>query len=354
MNTGTVSHRNSSIDIARGLGILLVVLGHAIRPEMLNTPWCEFLFLAIYSLHMPLFFVLSGYTFALTYRKYLAAPATFLQKRTKSLLIPLLSWAAIVYCFFFIASLVPTVASLLAAASFELVNPLRYLYLMLVWENPYAAHLWYLWVLLVITLIAYGFAKLSKDAPSWKPTFTVLAIVCHLLAICLPMPTAIDKILLYPLYFSVGMLLADTAVLLTIKSPLSIVATIVSAAILIGIALLTTLDLLPQKGIYGVMQEIVKTVAVLPVIVGILQLCDKGVALIPMQKLGRDSFAIYLLHQPFCCGMAGILFYDVLRLPIPVVLIICTMLSFLFPFAVVALSRRVKWIGRVTGALLNI
>ena len=47
MNNGNISNRNSSIDIARGIGILLVVLGHAIRPEMLNTPWCEFLFLLI-------------------------------------------------------------------------------------------------------------------------------------------------------------------------------------------------------------------------------------------------------------------------------------------------------------------
>ncbi|MDR5790074.1 acyltransferase family protein [Caballeronia sp. LP003] len=48
--------RNRTIDAARGIGIVLVVLGHAI-----GLP--EWLFRVIYSCHMPLFFFLSGYLF---------------------------------------------------------------------------------------------------------------------------------------------------------------------------------------------------------------------------------------------------------------------------------------------------
>ncbi len=49
------------IDIAKGLGILLVILGH-----LLEAPSTEFEFslkLMIYSFHMPLFFILSGMTY---------------------------------------------------------------------------------------------------------------------------------------------------------------------------------------------------------------------------------------------------------------------------------------------------
>ncbi|MFR0716564.1 acyltransferase family protein [Enterobacterales bacterium BD_CKDN230030183-1A_HGKHYDSX7] len=48
--------RNAAIDSARGLGILIVVLGHTpgIPPTLLKF---------IYSFHMPMFFVLSGYLF---------------------------------------------------------------------------------------------------------------------------------------------------------------------------------------------------------------------------------------------------------------------------------------------------
>ena len=41
------------VDTCRGIGILLVVLGHC------NPPWSKY----IYSFHMPLFFILSGYLF---------------------------------------------------------------------------------------------------------------------------------------------------------------------------------------------------------------------------------------------------------------------------------------------------
>lgn len=47
--------RNVSIDIAKGIGILLVIIGHGAIPS-----WCKD---AIFSFHMPLFFILSGYFF---------------------------------------------------------------------------------------------------------------------------------------------------------------------------------------------------------------------------------------------------------------------------------------------------
>lgn len=46
--------RYSSLDIAKGLGIILVVLGHII-PENI---WARSI---IYSFHMPLFFLISGF-----------------------------------------------------------------------------------------------------------------------------------------------------------------------------------------------------------------------------------------------------------------------------------------------------
>ena len=47
--------RNDLIDISRGLGILLVILGHSGLPISINK-W-------IYSFHMPLFFIISGILF---------------------------------------------------------------------------------------------------------------------------------------------------------------------------------------------------------------------------------------------------------------------------------------------------
>lgn len=49
------SKRIESLDIAKGFGILIVVLGHVLRPNDV------FLKEFIFSFHMPLFFILSGF-----------------------------------------------------------------------------------------------------------------------------------------------------------------------------------------------------------------------------------------------------------------------------------------------------
>lgn len=69
-------HRDRSIDYARGFGILLVVAGHSQGPWPLEK--------AIYSFHMPLFFLLSGYLSTTTPIREL------LRSKFRSLIIPYL------------------------------------------------------------------------------------------------------------------------------------------------------------------------------------------------------------------------------------------------------------------------
>ena len=51
----------NEINIARGIGILLVVLGHALKQTGVTDLAVNVLIEVIYSFHMPLFFVLSGF-----------------------------------------------------------------------------------------------------------------------------------------------------------------------------------------------------------------------------------------------------------------------------------------------------
>ena len=55
--------RKDWVDIARGIGIILVVYGHALRghfPLPHRPSWASSQDAIIYSFHMPLFFVLAG------------------------------------------------------------------------------------------------------------------------------------------------------------------------------------------------------------------------------------------------------------------------------------------------------
>jgi len=79
------------LDAGKGLGMLLVMMGHADIPEYLKT--------YIYTFHMPLFFFLSGYLFKI--EKY-PNLKVFLIKRTKSLVLPYLCFSLVAYLWFLV------------------------------------------------------------------------------------------------------------------------------------------------------------------------------------------------------------------------------------------------------------
>ena len=75
-------NRNTTISIAKGIAIILMVVAHAEAPGWL----CKFIF----EFHMPLFFITAGYFFSL---KYLNDEATFVKKRVKGLYWPFVKWS---------------------------------------------------------------------------------------------------------------------------------------------------------------------------------------------------------------------------------------------------------------------
>jgi fucose 4-O-acetylase-like acetyltransferase len=75
-------NRDTTISIAKGIAIILMVVAHAEAPGWL----CKFIF----EFHMPLFFITAGYFFS---TRYLHDEATFVKKRIKGLYWPFVKWA---------------------------------------------------------------------------------------------------------------------------------------------------------------------------------------------------------------------------------------------------------------------
>ncbi|MBC2580247.1 acyltransferase family protein [Clostridium sp. DJ247] len=78
------------MDIARGIGIFLVVLGHSFPDDKFNNSFVyEYLYKFIYSFHMPLFFIISGF---FAYKIYnissLSKYKEFISGKFKRLIIP--------------------------------------------------------------------------------------------------------------------------------------------------------------------------------------------------------------------------------------------------------------------------
>lgn len=76
--------RNNTISIAKGIGIILMVIGHSGCPRLLN----DF----IYLFHMPLFYFTAGYCFK---EKYISLPKEFMKKRIKGLWLPFIKYVGL-------------------------------------------------------------------------------------------------------------------------------------------------------------------------------------------------------------------------------------------------------------------
>jgi fucose 4-O-acetylase-like acetyltransferase len=88
--------RSAALDVARGIAIVLVVWGHAIigvQGALGSTPSGRFALTAIYAVHMPLFFFLSG----LLSRSATAEPARdFALRMATRIVYPYLLWGAVI------------------------------------------------------------------------------------------------------------------------------------------------------------------------------------------------------------------------------------------------------------------
>ena len=139
------SESRVEINILKGIGILLVVLGHTETP--LST--------VIYTFHMPLFFLLSGYCFSITkYRNF----KPFLLSRIKSLVVPYFSFSLIIFALYianrYLHFYAPLNISLRDAFIGIFVN-MR--------STKYYISMWFLTCLFVAEILFYFICRLSKS-----------------------------------------------------------------------------------------------------------------------------------------------------------------------------------------------
>lgn len=80
------SRRLKYIDIARGIAIILIVLGHTIT----YSQNCRTIYKIIYSFHVALFFVISGYTYKIKIKEKFS---TFFKRKFIRIMIPYYIWA---------------------------------------------------------------------------------------------------------------------------------------------------------------------------------------------------------------------------------------------------------------------
>lgn len=142
--------RNEKIDVLKGIAILLVVFAHFIQFGSGQDFFANKLFFdnvifkTIYSFHMPLFMIISGYLFG-----YSVAKNNFwtnIINKVKKNLIPIITW-----------SLIPIIVNLL---TYDTIN--MYIFVKVVGAGI-LYNLWFLWAVLLCSIIVLLCNKIFND-----------------------------------------------------------------------------------------------------------------------------------------------------------------------------------------------
>lgn len=269
--------RNDNLDIAKGFGILLVVMGHTLSPFMDSYPIVKWLCLIIYTFHMPLFFFVSGYVATKLVTKPISRMELFKQ-RVIRLIIPYLTWAVIYLPMKMIMSEHVRFTDEYKWYSFFLGN------------NP-NGQLWFLYVLFIISIIIIFFVN-EKNITA----FTVIFLIGSFFAPLIPFSVGFTSITLNFSLYQVGFFFLGTLVALRFdynKITQNTIAFIVS---IIVFAAYTVLLWINMEQIWFL--KAIAAACGIYIFLYLSALINKSKLKRPLVFLGKKSMEIYVLHGP--------------------------------------------------------
>lgn len=259
------------IEIARGIGILLVVFGHAIADIVPDNKIFHAIFVFIYSFHMPLFFFISGYVGANALEQYkLSDKIQFWKRRFKRLIIP----------YFSIGIIYIPIKIILAKYATNSITLSNVVIDILIGNNP-NAQLWTLYALFIESIVITLFAK--KDGGYHRNSLFCFSLLLAILST--QIPTSVIKQTMFELFFyAIGSICRKEKVF---DKQLNIIITPFALAALILINYITTIDGdNPLKILTGVL-------GCLCIFVLCINLSNANIRL--MKLVGMYSMDIYVL-----------------------------------------------------------
>lgn len=267
------NNRTISLDIARAITIVLVVIGHYI-PD--NSPdWYVILHRFIYSFHMPLFLFISGYIYMQTLKK--ESYFNFILRKIQRLMIP-----------YFVTSFLVITIKLLSSSNASLENPVSlFSYIEMLYLPAAGFFLWFIWVLFTIFLIMPFFKTFRALC-----VLFLISITLYFLPVNFPQYFCLTEFKSYFLYFMSGVMFFHLPEAKRICKHISIDFYFV---------LLCGLFIFMELSTYF------NIVVILTALVGIATVCKLSIQISKrtfyfkffLLNISSSSYIIYLLHTTF-------------------------------------------------------
>lgn len=326
-------NEKDTIQLMRGLAIISVVMFHALSVLPLGVGLQQ-----VNSINnvvgMSIFFILSGYVFEISYSKYRSIGfGKFAKKKILRLGVPYLSYSILLYAIVVCANMIPQISAILQNTEYHRVSIVEILKAIVLFQNHIGIHLWFIVCLLIITLLNYFY----------EPKRMVLEFMVSIVLSCV-LRNWIDSTLLFRVVFYYPFFIFGRIIRIAITRRFYIPRCIKYGGVISVIVFLSMsfcrpyvnsiaipgYNLLIRFLRYGNYMAIGLCGTYIVFLLAIFILSHSERIANQIIGVGNDSYAIYLLHQPFIAPPVAILIYSIAN-SILVATLMSTLLGILIP-----------------------
>jgi fucose 4-O-acetylase-like acetyltransferase len=292
--TPSSDSQSRTITIAKGIGIILVVIGHYYPNE--RPMYWELIHKFIYGFHMPLFLMLSGYLYSKNH-DIQKLNLSFFKKKFNRLIIPFISIAILAFVIKYFAGQFYTLRHPVSVNSF--------LSIFITSKGTYFPLLWFVYSLFIIFMI-YPILRLTL-----RSKYLIFFLSISLLFINWPRYFYLSHVFMSLPFFCFGALFSSQIDFDTLENRK------VLYLLLIGIILLTLTYFFAEPFIENLLYlKITKLIIGISgslTVISIAAILNKGLNLNHfLYVIGFYSMSIYLLHTIFSSSVS-IINYQILK-----------------------------------------
>ncbi len=299
-----MNERLDFIDIAKGIGIFLVVLGHSLVPQVRESvPAAKFLWIFIYNFHMPLFFFLSGWLFERGLPKY-TSKRKFILNKFKFLMIPYFVFSILTYVLVFALSQIAPFAEVLRSSGYYAVGFKEAAPQILAYNGHMDQHLWFAFSLFIVFTLNILFPKAAKSKTMLLVFLALYVSKRYIHYYGVLNYTASDLF-----FFSLARALYGKKSVILRSPPqiLAVAAVFVTSNCIHSFFYLTDMP----SGFAGAVIYLIRcvcSVSGISLVCTLASFISKKKASAPLKTIGLYSYDIYLIHMPFLvAGLMGLL-----------------------------------------------